>query len=82
MRNPADPIACRTLWQAVLIQAFTDAGIDKPVLKSDEMQAQAQARSWLSSRSQDLANVCYLAGTDPSTVMQAWKKRKSELKYV
>lgn len=69
----------RDLWQAVLLQAVTDAleGVASGGSTSNETRIRMteEARRYLTTPSQDLSTVCNLAGLDPVAVMEAMRKR-------
>ena len=60
------PTADRDLWCAVVRLAFSDA-LSNDVSKTAALQRR-QARTWLTSRSADFAEVCALAGLEADAV--------------
>lgn len=59
------------LWQEVILRALVDAqytGADRENLKGCR-----EAKAWLSRKSQDFCEVCYLAGWDPDFILDVHK---------
>lgn len=72
----------RALWQAVLARAVDDAlhGVAAvgSAQRNQREAAIAEARTFLTTPSQDLETVCTLAGLDPVAVMDRMRKQIAE----
>lgn len=63
------PAAEQQLWQAVLLQAMSDAmGNTMPLSPPQKKVAIAEARSWFDHANVDFREVCAAAGFDPERV--------------
>ena len=61
MRLVTDPLACRILWQRVLITVVADLCAEG-VRRTGQLEAERWIGSWIS---RDFQDVCELAGVDP-----------------
>lgn len=68
----------RNIWQAVLLQAVTDAleGVPGGMGNRDtRLRLTEDARRYLTRPSKDLSTVCALAGLDPEAVIERMRKQ-------
>ena len=71
----------QTLWKAVLLTAVEDAlqGVRSVEVSTARAVADARAKLWFTQPTENMANVCNLAGFDPVAVRDAMRKRIAEL---
>lgn len=71
----------QTLWKAVLLTAVEDAlqGVRSVEVSTARAVADARAKLWFTQPTENMADVCNLAGFDPVAVRDAMRKRIAEL---